>query len=266
MYAFTYRRPGTIEEASELVTEAEDAKLLAGGMTLIPSLKQRLAQPSDLVDLARIPGLAGITEEAGGLSVGAMTRHVDVATNALVRQHISGLAELAGIIGDPQVRNRGTIGGSISNADPAADYPAALVGLGAVVRTNRRDIEAEAFFTGFFETALETGEIVLSVLFPKPLKAAYEKFRHPASGYAVVGSMVAVTQGGVRVGITGAGGSAFRWAEAEAALDSEFSPQALAGLEYDASELNEDMHASAAYRANLMRVLTQKAVTRLCST
>jgi len=263
MYAFTYRRPGSIEEASQLVTEAEDGKLLAGGMTLIPSLKQRLAQPSDLVDLGRIPGLAGVTEETAGLRVGAMTRHVEVATNPLVRQHISGLAELAGIIGDPQVRNRGTIGGSISNADPAADYPGGLVGLGAVVRTNRREIEAEDFFTGFFETALETGEIVLSVLFPKPLKSAYEKFRNPASGYAVVGSMVAVTDGGVRVGITGAAGFAFRWAEAEAALGAEFSPGALAELDYDDSELNDDMHASAAYRANLMRVMTQRAVARL---
>ena len=263
MYAFTYHSASSLEEAERLVTEADDGKLLAGGMTLLPTMKQRLAAPSDIVDLGRVPGLAGVTEEDGGLRVGAMTRHADVAADPVVNRVIPGLAQLAGVIGDPQVRSRGTIGGSISNADPAADYPAALVGLGATVRTTRRELAAEEFFTGFFETALEPGEVVTSVYFPTPLRSAYAKFRNPASGYAVVGAFVAQTADGVRVAITGAGGSAFRWGEAEAALDANFAAEALKDLAYDPGELNGDMHASPEYRANLMRVMTAKAVASL---
>jgi len=263
MYDFAYRRPQSLAEAEALLGAAEDGKLLAGGMTLIPTLKQRLANPSDLIDLASIPGLAGVTEEAGGLRIGAMTRHAEVAADPAVRRVIPVLAELAAAIGDPQVRNRGSIGGSIANADPAADYPAAVAGLTATVRTNRREIAGDDFFTGFFETALEPGEIVTSVWFPGTLRGAYEKFRNPVSGYAVVGALVAVGDQGPRVAITGAAGSVFRWTEAEAALAADFSAQALSGLQVDPSDLNADMHASAEFRANLVRVMTQRAVARL---
>jgi carbon-monoxide dehydrogenase medium subunit len=260
MYGFDYHRPGSVAEAAALLTRGEDAKLLAGGQTLIPTLKQRLAQPSDLVDLGRIPELKGIAEEAGGITIGAMTTHAEVASSPVVARVIPALAHLAGLIGDRQVRSRGTIGGSICNNDPAADYPAALVGLGATVRTSRREIAAEDFFTGMFETALEPDEIVVAVHFPKPDRAGYAKFRNPASRYAMVGVFVAQRGAEVRVAVTGAGPCVFRAAAMEEALAKGFDAAALDGVVIDADGLNSDIHASAEYRAHLVGVMAKRAV------
>lgn len=260
MYAFEYHRPASVDEASKLLTGKDDPKLVAGGMTLLPTLKQRLAQPSDLVDLAAVPGLAGITVEGGTVTVGAMTTHATVQFSKAVAAAIPVLSDLAGGIGDPAVRNRGTIGGSISNNDPAADYPAAVVGLGATVTTSKRKIAGDDFFTGMFETALEPGEIVTSVSFPKPEKAAYVKFPNPASRYAVVGVLVAKSAAGVRVAVTGAAPCVFRWTEAEQALSKKFDTAALEGLTVDAGDLNADIHASAEYRAHLVGAMAKRAV------
>ena len=260
MYSFNYHRPSSVADALSLLARHEDAKILAGGMTYLPTLKQRLAQPSDLIDLGAIAELKGIKEEAGGVTIGAMTRHVDVANSAVVKRVIPSLAALAELIGDPQVRNRGTIGGSISNNDPAADYPGALLALGATVRTNKREIAADAFFTGMFETALERDEIVTAVHFPKPERAAYVKFPNPASRYSMAGVFVARTGGGVRVAVTGAGPTAFRWVDAENALAKDFSAKALDGLKVVADGLNADIHASAEYRAHLVTVMAKRAV------
>src|SRR5579862_1050130 len=215
MYEFNYHKPASLADAAKLLGADEEAKLVAGGMTLVPTLKQRLAKPSDLVDLAAIGGLKGIKEEGGGLTIGAMTRHAEVQRSADVKRVIPALAALAGMIGDPAVRNRGTIGGSISNNDPAADYPAAVVALNATIRTNQREIAADQFFTGLFETALQPGEIVTAVRFPKVAQANYQKFRNPASRYAIVGVFVARTAAGVRVAVTGAGPCVFRVPEME---------------------------------------------------
>ncbi|WP_207478585.1 FAD binding domain-containing protein [Arenibaculum pallidiluteum] len=263
MYEFAYHRPASLAEASALLTGNEEARPLAGGHTLLPTLKQRLAQPSDLVDLGGIAELKGIREEAGGITIGAMTTHGAVAHDQTVRRLIPALADLAEGIGDRQVRNRGTLGGSISNNDPAADYPAALVGFGAVVRTTAREIPAEDFFTGMFETALEPGELVREVHFPRPDRAAYAKFPNPASRYAVVGVMVAQRGGEVRVAVTGAGPSVFRWTDAEVALAGNWSPAALDALQVDADGLNSDIHASAEYRANLVKVMAKRAVAQI---
>ncbi len=260
MYSFNYHRPASVAEAAALLAANADAKLVAGGQTFIPTLKQRLAQPSDLIDLGRIVELAGISEEAGGVTIGAMTKHYAVASSDVVKRVIPSLAALAELIGDPQVRNRGTIGGSISNNDPAADYPGALLALGATVRTSKREIAADDFFTGMFETALEADEIVTAVHFPKPDKGAYVKFPNPASRYSMVGVFVARTGGAVRVAVTGAGACAFRWTDAEAALATNFAPEAIDGLSVDAGELNGDMHASAEYRAHLIKVMAKRAV------
>ena len=260
MYNFNYHRPSSVADALALLASHEDAKILAGGMTYLPTLKQRLAQPSDLIDLGAIAELKGIKEEAGGITIGAMTRHADVAGSAVVKRAIPALAALAELIGDPQVRNRGTIGGSISNNDPAADYPGALLALGATVRTNKREIAADAFFTGMFETALERDEIVTAVHFPKPERAAYVKFPNPASRYSMAGVFVARTGGGVRVAVTGAGPTAFRWVDAENALAKDFSAKALDGLKVAADGLNADIHASAEYRAHLVTVMAKRAV------
>ena len=260
MYAFDYHRPTSLDEAVRLLGTAEDPKLLAGGQTLIPTLKQRLARPSDLVDLGRVEGMRGIREEAGGLTVGAMTTHATVAGSELVRRVAPALADLAGHIGDTQVRSLGTIGGSICNADPAADYPAAVVALGATVRTNKRQVAGGDFFTGMFETALDEGEIVTAVHFPRPARACYAKFRNPASRYAVVGVFVAETADGIRVAVTGAGPSVFRWTEAEAALAADFAEAALDGLTVAPDDLNSDLHASAEYRAHLVKVMAKRAV------
>lgn len=260
MYDFNYHRPKSLAEAARLLAGNDEAKLVAGGMTLIPTLKQRLARPTDLVDLAAIAELRGIKRDGNALVIGAMTPHADVAASAEVKKAIPALAHLADLIGDPQVRNRGTLGGSISNADPAADYPAGVVGLGATVVTNNRKIAADEFFKGLFETALEPGEIVTSVSFPVPEKAGYAKFPNPASRYAVVGVFVARTGGGVRVAVTGAGPSVFRAKEMEAALAKDFSPKALDGIKVAAKGLNSDIHASAEYRAHLVGVMAKRAV------
>lgn len=261
MYAFDYHKPRSLAEAAELLNANPEARLLAGGMTLIPTLKQRLASPSDLVDLGGLPDLVGITVAGGEVRVGAMTTHAAVAHSAEIKAVLPALAVLAEGIGDPQVRHRGTIGGSISNADPAADYPAGVVGLGATVVTDRREIAADDFFTGMFETALEPGEIVRQVRFPIPQAAAYAKFPNPASRYAVAGVFVARTAGGVRVAVTGAGPSVFRMPEMEAALTGSFTPDAIANIHVDADDLNTDPHATAAYRAHLVGVMAARAVT-----
>ncbi len=262
MYAFDYHRPQSLDEAARLLRERPEAKLLAGGHTLLPTLKQRLAQPSDLVDLGAIAELRGIREEGNGLTIGAATPHGEVETSELVRRLIPALAELAGEIGDPQVRNRGTLGGSIANNDPAADWPAGVVGCGAVVRTTRREIAADDFFTGMCETALEPDEIITAVHFPRPKRAGYAKFPNPASRYAVVGVFVAETDDGVRVAVTGAGPCVFRLTALEQALTADFTPNAVDGIEVDAAELNADIHASADYRAHLVKVMAKRAIQK----
>jgi len=260
MYEFNYHRPGTLEAAAAALAAAEDGQVLAGGQTLIPTLKQRLASPSDVVDLGSIAGLDGVRREGESIVVGAMTRHADVASSPEVQAAIPALASLAEGIGDPQVRNCGTIGGSIANADPAADYPAAVVALGATVRTDRRTIAGDDFFTDLFETALEEGEIVVSVTFPIPRRAAYAKFPNPASRYAIVGVMVADTGGGIRVAVTGAGARVFRVGAMEDALGASFSADAIGGIQVPQDGLNEDIHASAEYRAHLVGVMARRAV------
>ena len=260
MYEFNYHKPTSLDEIANLLGANEEAKLVAGGMTLIPTLKLRLAKPSDLVDLAAIPSLRGITDAGDAIVIGAMTRHAEVNRPPVVKQGIPALAALAHMIGDPAVRNRGTIGGSISNNDPAADYPAALVALGATVHTTKRQIAADNFFTGIFETALEPGEIVTSVRLPKPQAACYQKFKNPASRYAIVGVFVARTGGGVRVAVTGAGPCVFRVPEMEAALARSFSPDAIKDITIPDSGLNSDIHASAEYRAHLVGVMARRAV------
>ncbi|MBV8888400.1 MAG: xanthine dehydrogenase family protein subunit M [Alphaproteobacteria bacterium] len=260
MYEFEYHHPSSLDEAANLLGGGEDTRIVAGGMSLIPALKLRLARPSDLIDLVAVPGLKGITEEGGGLVIGAMTRHGEVMRSEIVKRVIPSLAAMAGLIGDPAVRNRGTIGGSVANNDPAADYPAALVALDATVRTNQREIGAEDFFTGMFETALETGEIVTAVKFPKPQAGNYQKFRNPASRYAIVGVFVARTGSGVRVAVTGAGPSVFRVPEMEAALSGSFTPDAIKDIQIPQDGLNSDIHASAEYRAHLVNVMARRAV------
>lgn len=261
MYEFNYHRPSSLDDAKKILAGNDEAKLLAGGMTLLPTMKLRLASPSDLVDLGGIDELGGIRADGDTLRIGAMATHAEVAANEDVRQTIPALAELAAGIGDPQVRNRGTLGGSLANSDPAADYPAAVLGLGATVVTDRREIAADEFFQGMFETALEPGEIIAAVVFPRPERAAYAKFHNPASRYAVVGVFVAVTGGGVRVAVTGAGACAFREKAMEAALGKDFSAGALDGIRIDPSELNGDLHASPEYRAHLVGVMAKRAVS-----
>jgi aerobic carbon-monoxide dehydrogenase medium subunit len=260
MYAFEYRRPETLSAAVGDLANP-DAKVLAGGMTLLPTMKQRLASPTALIDLRNVRELAGIAREGDNLVIGAMARHAEVAQSNVVQAAVPALASLAGIIGDPHVRNMGTIGGSLANNDPAADYPAAALALGATIVTNKRRIAAQEFFTGLFETALEAGELITQVSFPIPQRAAYEKFRNPASRYALVGVFVAKTAGGVRVAVTGSGSSGvFRAKEFEAALEKNFSPAGLEGVTMSADGLNSDMHADADYRAHLIGVMAKRAV------
>ncbi len=258
MYSFDYVRPSGITEAAGAA--GENDRFLAGGQTLLPTLKLRLSEADKLIDLGGIPDLKGISVSGSEVTIGAMTRHADVAGSAEVKSAIPALAHLASLIGDPQVRNRGTIGGSIANNDPAADYPAALVGLGATVHTNKRSIAAEDFFVDLFETALEDGELVTKVSFPVPEKAGYAKFPNPASRFALTGVFVAKTSGGVRVAVTGAGPCVFRQREMEAALYGNFSPDAVANIRTDPSDLNADIHASAEYRAHLISVMAARAV------
>jgi carbon-monoxide dehydrogenase medium subunit len=287
MRSFAYHRPKSVSEASSLST-ATDARVLAGGMTLIPTLKLRLAAPSALVDLSGITELRGIKVAGGTVTIGAMTRHAEIERSAEIRGVIpaladlaggigdpqvrnrgtlggsiaKALADLAGGIGDPQVRNRGTLGGSIANNDPAADFPAAVLGLGATVTTNKRSIAGDAFFTGMFETALRAGEIITSVSFPVPLSAAYEKFRSPASRYALVGVFVAKSGSGVRVAVTGAAPCVFRAKTIEAVLSERFTPDAVASLRFPADGLTSDLHGDAEFRAHLIGVLTKRAVDK----
>jgi len=263
VYSVNYVRAKSLKHAAEVLAQNPEAKLLAGGMTLIPTLKQRLAQPSHLVDIAGIGALRAIRLSKDKISIGATTKHYEVATSPVVREAIPALAYLASQIGDQQVRNMGTIGGSIANNDPNADYPAAAMALNATIVTNRRRIKAADYFQGLFSTALEEGEIITRIVFPLPRQAAYEKFPHPASGYAMTGVFVAVTSRGVRVAVTGAGQGVFRWTKAERALGKSLAPDAVAKLSVDAAEMNEDMHATRAYRANLVNVITRRAVAKL---
>ena len=261
MYEFIYHRAQSLEQARSLLKQAEDGKLLAGGMTLLPTMKQRLAQPSDLIDIANLDELGGITQVDGGIRIGAATTHAAVSRSDVVRKAIPALADLAAHIGDPAVRNRGTLGGSIANADPAADYPAAVVALDATVHTDSKDITGDDFFVDLFETALDEGEIVQAVTFRIPDKAHYMKFPNPASRYAIVGVMVAVFGDVVRVAVTGAGGSVFRITEMESALAERFEPEAIEKISYPDDDLNSDIHASAEYRAHLINVMARRAVT-----
>jgi carbon-monoxide dehydrogenase medium subunit len=261
MQPFKYHQPSTLDEASRAVAGDDDAAFVAGGHTLFPAMKLALRRPSTLVDLGRIDGLRGIRDEGGVLLIGAMTCHADVASSPIVRARIPALAGLAGSIGDRHVRNRGTIGGSLANDDPAADYPAAVLGLGATVVTDRRKIAADDFFVSLYETALAPGEIITSVNFPVPQLAAYAKFRSAASRFAIVGVFVARTSEGVRVAVTGAGASGvFRVRELESALNSNFDVEALDDLSIDPSGLLEDMNATPEYRAHLTMVMARRAL------
>ena len=261
MHNFAYHRPGSVADAVKALGSASDGKLIAGGQTLLPTLRQRLAEPSDLIDLGAIGELKGIKAEGDGITIGATTTHAEVAASAEVKKTIPALAALAAGIGDRQVRHRGTIGGSLANNDPAADYPAAVLGLGATIVTSSRRIAADDYFKGLFETALEAGELITSVSFPIPQKAAYMKFTNPASRYALVGVFVARTASGVRVAVTGAGeNGVFRASTMEAALSANFSPSALDGVSIPASGLNSDLHADADYRAHLIGVMAKRAV------
>jgi aerobic carbon-monoxide dehydrogenase medium subunit len=262
MYNFTYHRPASLEEVARLTAASADPKVLAGGMSLLPTLKQRLSRHSDLVDLAGIQSLAGIRRDMDALVIGAMTRHADVAASVDVKEAIPALVVLAEGIGDPLVRNRGTIGGSIANADPAADYPAAVLGLGATVITNRRSIPGDDFFRGLFETALAPDEVIVAVRFPIPEKAGYTKFPNPASRFAIVGVFVAKTGSRARVAVTGAGPCVFRLSEAETRLAARFAPEALEGLLVSEHGLNTDIHASAEYRAHVIAVMAKRAVAQ----
>jgi aerobic carbon-monoxide dehydrogenase medium subunit len=259
MYEFDYAKAASLEDAAKRLGK-EDAKLVAGGMTLLPTLKFRLAKPSELIDLGALANLKGISEDGNAVVIGAMTRHADVNRSDVVKRVIPSLAVMAGMIGDPAVRNRGTIGGSIANNDPAADYPGAVVALNATVRTNKREIAADSFFTGMFETALEPDEIVTAVRFPKPDVGNYQKFRNPASRYAIVGVYVAKTGANVRVAVTGAGPVVFRVPEMEAALAKSFAPDAIKDIAIKDDGLNSDIHASAEYRAHLVNVMARRAV------
>jgi carbon-monoxide dehydrogenase medium subunit len=261
MYAFTFERPATLADAAQLA--ASGAKVLAGGQTLLASMKQRLSQPEKLADLSGIKELTGIKRQGDTLVIGAMTRHMDVATSVDVRSAIPALADLAAHIGDRQVRAMGTLGGSVANNDPAACYPSAVLGLGATVHTTQRKIAADDFFQGMFTTALNDGELITAISFPVPKSAAYLKFGQPASRFALVGVFVAQTSAGVRVAVTGAGQGVFRHKGLEEALNKSFTVQSAASVKIDASELNADIHATAAYRANLISVQTQRAVAKI---
>ncbi len=258
MQAFTYSNPATVADAAKAA--AAGAKLIAGGQSLLPSMKLGLAAPEALADLGAIAELKGITVGGGVVKIGAMATHASVAANAEVAKAIPALAELAGNIGDRQVRNRGTLGGSLANNDPAACYPAAVLGLGATVHTNRRTIAADNYFTGMFETALQAGELITAVSFPVPTRAAYIKFKQPASRFALVGVFVAQTAGGVRVAVTGVKSSVFRATAIEAALNASFTAQAAQAVKLPTDGVNSDMHGSAEYRAAMVSVMAGRAV------
>jgi len=263
MKDFQFHRPSNINDAVGLVKGKSGAKFLAGGQSLLPVLKLELAEPSDLVSLAHLKELREIKIDGDKLLIGALATHDDVAGNEHVRKKLPALATLAGGIGDAQVRNRGTLGGSVAHADPAADYPAALLGLGATIVTDRRSIAAEDFFTGLFQTALGRDELVKAVQFPIPKRAAYAKFAHRASKYALVGVFIAETGAGVRVAVTGAGAKAFRMPAFEAALGKQLAPASLDGIAVSSADLNSDAEASAEYRAHLISVMARRAVQAL---
>lgn len=260
MRSFAYHKPATLDEATRLLATDDHACLLAGGQTLLPTLKNRLASPSALIDLKGVADLDSIRKTGDALIIGALARHRVVAASPIVVESIPALAHLAANIGDAQVRNRGTLGGSVANNDPAADYPAALLGLGATIKTTSREIAADAFFVGMFETALKPGEIAVSVTFPVPRRAAYVKFPSPASRYAMVGVFVAKTKDAVRVAVTGAAPCVYRVPEMEAALAASFTPEAVATIKVPADGLNSDLHGSAEYRAHLVTVMAKRAV------
>ena len=265
MYQTNFHRPSSLAEAASLFAGADDAAYLSGGHTLIPTMKQRLAAPSDLIDLSGLADLKGIEAADDSVTIGAATTHADVGASDAVRGAIPALADLAGSIGDPHVRHRGTIGGSVANNDPAADYPAAVLALAATIHTDKRQIEADDFFAGLFETVLEPGEIITKIAFNVPAESGYGKFRNPASRYPMAGVFVAKqTDGSVRVAVTGAGaGGVFRWGEAESALSGSFSADALSGLSVDAGSLMSDLHGTADYRANLIKVMAGRAVSNM---
>ena len=258
MHAFKYHRPSNVNDASSLAKG--DARLLAGGQSLIAAMKLRLSKPSDLVDIGTIRDLSGIKADGKAVTIGAMTRHAEVAASAAVKKAIPALAALAGGIGDRMVRNMGTIGGSLANNDPAADYPAGVLGLGATIVTNKRKIAADDFIKGLYETALGKGEIITSVSFPVSKRAAYMKFKNPASRYAIVGVFVADFGSSVRVAVTGAGACAFRVAAMEKALAAKFAPESVADIKVPEKGLNSDLHAKADYRAHLITVMARRAV------
>jgi aerobic carbon-monoxide dehydrogenase medium subunit len=269
MYTFEYHKASTLAEAVTALASDPEAKVLAGGMTLLPSMKHRLSSPSRLIDIASLSEMREVSVSTdavhgtGYLTVGAGMRHCEVADSAEARRTITALADLASLIGDPQVRARGTLGGAVANNDPAADYPAAVLGLAATVITNQREIAADDFFLGMFTTALEPSEVIVAIRFAVPRRAAYAKFAQMATGYAMTGVMVADFGNEVRVAVTGAGSSVFRWREAESILLKNFSEQALSGANYPANDLTADIHAPAEYRANLVGVMTRKAVKSL---
>lgn len=260
MRAFEYHRPATLKEAASLLRKNENARALSGGQSLIPTMKLRLAAPAALVDLGAIEELRGVKLDGAVLTVGAMARHNEVAASREVMVGVPALAQVAAHIGDRQVRNMGTLGGALANNDPAADYPAAVLGLGATINTNKRAIPADKFFTGLYETALRRGEIITSVAFPLPKRAAYAKFPNPASRFAIVGVFVSEGAGTVRVAVTGAGSCVFRLKEMEKKLAANFTPDAIAKVRVPADGLNSDIHASAEYRAHLITVMAKRAV------
>jgi carbon-monoxide dehydrogenase medium subunit len=260
MYDFEYHKPGSLADAVKLLSADPDARPISGGQTLLPALKHRLNKPTSVVDLSGIAEMKGIKREGNKLVIGALAKHVEVATSPEVKAAIPALAQMASTIGDTQVRNRGTIGGSVANNDPAADYPSAVLGLNATIVTDKRRIVADDFFQGMFTTALEPGELLVAIEFPIPEKSGYAKMRNPASRYVMAGAFVAKTGGGVRVAINGAGPGVFRQAEMENALAANWSPDAVAGVKQPADGLNSDIHGSAEYRAHLVTVMAKRAV------
>jgi carbon-monoxide dehydrogenase medium subunit len=263
MHAFEYHRPGSMKDAIALAEKKSEGRYLAGGQSLVQAMKLRLSSPTDLVDLSSLSDLKALKAEGGTVTIGAMVRHAEVEASSAVRKAIPALAALAAMIGDRQVRHMGTIGGSLANNDPAADYPAAVLGLGATITTNKRKIEADSFFKALYETALAPGELITSVSFPAPKRAAYMKFKNPASRFAIVGVFVADFGGGkVRVGVTGAGPSAFRQAEMEKALGAKFAPESVASIKVKPAGLNNDLHASPEYRAHLITIMAKRAVQK----
>jgi carbon-monoxide dehydrogenase medium subunit len=260
MHPFELHKAASASQAVSLLAGKADGRFLAGGQSLLAAMKLRLNAPSDLVDLASASELKGIESDGSTVTIGAMTTHADVAASAEVQQAIPALAALAASIGDRQVRNVGTLGGALANNDPAADYPAAVLGLGATVHTNQRAIHADQFFCGLFDTALENGELITAVSFPVPQKAAYAKFKNPASRFAIIGVLAAQTAAGVRVAVTGGGSGVFRVAELEDALCANWTAAAIADIKVPASGLSSDLHGSAEYRAHLVGVMAQRAV------